>query len=304
MISKTPQAGIFYENENHMHFLEYVVSSDDLASVKSCISQAMAFEQSEKLALVVSFGKQAWQKLQPNWTPVTLEDFTEINGKNGHTAAATQADLFFWLQGLDKGDVFDAAMHVHNHMKTVATLVLEQAGFDYHHKKDLIGFEDGTANPKTDDLKRAAALIPAGQHGEGGSLVLSEKWVHDMDKWGQVPLHCQEAIVGRTKFENEELEGDAMPPDSHVSRTDLKIDGVGMKIYRRSAPFGTVKENGLMFLAFACELKRFSSQLESMYGLTEDGLTDQLLNYSKAVSGSYFFAPTVEDLKEMLALSA
>ncbi|BCN92864.1 deferrochelatase/peroxidase YfeX [Thiomicrorhabdus immobilis] len=300
MNNKTPQAGIFNENERHMHFLEYVLTSDNIVLIKQAISKALEIEQSEQLTLVVSFGKQAWQKLQSNWTPATLEDFTEIKGKQGHIAAATQADVFFWLQGEDIGDVFDAAMHIHHAMKQIANLTLEQQGFDYHHKKDLIGFEDGTANPKTDELKRAAAVIPKGQPGEGGSLVLSEKWVHDMDKWGEVPVHCQEAIVGRTKIENEELQGDAMPPDSHVSRTDLKVDGVAMKIYRRSAPYGTVQENGLMFLAFACELKRFTSQLESMYGLADDGMIDQLLNYSKAVSGSYWFAPAVEDLQTML----
>ena len=72
-----------------------------------------------------------------------------------------------------------------------------------------------------------------------------------------------------------------------------------MKIYRRSAPFGTVKESGLLFLAFACELKRFTSQLESMYGHNNAGVIDQLLHYSKAVSGSYCFAPCEEDLAKV-----
>ncbi|GAB6069613.1 Dyp-type peroxidase [Thiomicrorhabdus hydrogeniphila] len=300
MSHKTPQAGIFHETERHMHFLEYNMATDDITLLKQAIKMAMKDNNPEEVALVVSFGKRVWQILQPNWSPATLEDFTTINGKQGHVAPSTQADIFFWLQGLNMGDVFDQAMKIHHSMKSVADLVLEQQGFDYHHKQDLIGFEDGTANPKTDELKIDAAVIPKGQPGEGGSLVLSEKWLHDMDKWNGVPVHCQEAIVGRTKIENEELEGDAMPADSHVSRTDLKVDGVAMKIYRRSAPYGTVQENGLMFLAFACELKRFSSQLESMYGLTEDGMIDQLLNYSKAISGSYFFAPAVEDLQEVL----
>lgn len=301
MSHKTPQAGIFHEDELYMHFLEYNIKTEDIKQLKIAVESAIKDDLPDNLTLVVSFGKQAWKKIQPNWTPETLKDFTAINGKQGHVAPSTQADIFFWLQGMNMCDVFDEAMHVHHCMKQVANLVLEQQGFDYHHKKDLIGFEDGTANPKTDELKVAAAIIPKGKPGEGGSLVLSEKWVHDMEKWNGVPMHCQEAIVGRTKIENEELEGDAMPEDSHVSRTDLKVDGVAMKIYRRSSPYGTVQQHGLMFLAFACELKRFSSQLESMYGLTEDGMIDQLLNYSKAVSGSYFFAPAVEDLQEVLS---
>ncbi|MEA1989869.1 MAG: Dyp-type peroxidase [Pseudomonadota bacterium] len=298
---KTPQVGIFRENAQHMHFLEYRLTSANLKEVKQALTKAIENIKPDDISLVVSFGKQAWQLLQPNWTPTSLENFVTINGQQGHTAPSTQTDLFFWIQGMDMGVVFDQAMQIHNHLQKITELTLEQQGFDYHHNLDLIGFEDGTANPKTDELKMEAAIIPAGQPGEGGSLVLSQKWVHDMTKWDTVPVHCQEAIVGRTKAENIELEGDAMPDDSHISRTDLKVDGVAMKIYRRSAPFGTVQEKGLMFLAFGCELIRFSSQLESMYGLTEDKKIDQLINYSKAVSGAYWFAPAEEDLRKVLS---
>lgn len=293
-----PQNGIFNENAQHFYFLEYQLTSQDVLAVKQAIQQAI--ESKEGVDVTVSFGLDAWQQLQPAWSPATLENFTTLNGQEGHVAPSTQRDLFFWLQGLDISDVFDQSMAVHHAMQEVAEMKIEERGFHYHTSLDLIGFEDGTANPKTDELRRAAACIPEGQPGAGGSLVLSQKWVHDMDKWSGVPVHCQEKIVGRTKVENEELEGDAMPMDSHVSRTDLKVDGTAMKIYRRSAPYGSVKEKGLFFLAFGCELQRFTSQLNSMYGLTEDKTIDQLINYSKAVTGSYWFAPSQEDLAEAL----
>ena len=302
MTSKTPQAGIFDESARHMYFLEYQLKGDDLKRLKQAIKKSLV---SEHVLVVVSFGKKAWQFMQPNWTPATLEDFYEVKTpetiSEKYHAPATQTDVFFWLQGENISDVFDQAMYIHHHMKQVAKLTLDERGFDYHDSLDLIGFEDGTANPQTLELKRSAAVIPEGQAGEGGSLVMTEKWVHNMEKWKQIPVHCQEAIVGRTKFDNEELEGDAMPNDSHISRTDLKVEEVAMKIYRRSAPFGTVKESGLLFLAFACELKRFTSQLESMYGHNNAGVIDQLLHYSKAVSGSYCFAPCEEDLAKVLA---
>ncbi len=41
-------------------------------------------------------------------------------------------------------------------------------------------------------------------------------------------------------------------PDSHVSRTDVS----SAKIYRRSAPIGSVAEHGLYFLAFARHIGR------------------------------------------------
>ncbi len=301
-MSNTPQTGIFKEGSTHFYFLEYRLGRKESKPVKQAIEALL--ERCEKqfpdVSVVLSFGAEAWHLLQPNWMPVTLKPFETLQGQQGHIAPSTQADLFFWLHGTDISQVFDVALMIDRKMKSVANLALQERGFSYHQNLDLIGFEDGTANPETEELKREAAVIAEGLPGAGGCLVLSQKWVHDLEKWNATPVHCQEAVVGRTKEENIELEGDAMPDDSHISRTDLKVDGVPMKIYRHSAPFGTVTEKGLLFLAFGCELLRFTSQLESMYGLTEDKKIDQLLNFSKAVSGSYWFAPSQEDLLEML----
>ena len=295
----TPQPAIFNETSKHYHYLEFQITHFE--GFANLLKTALADLNPQNR--LVSFGRQAWLNLTQNLPhltlPASLVDFTTINGLEGHTAIGTQTDLFIWLQGDSLAEVFKIAMHLQNTLSPVADLVFDERGFDYFDSMDLIGFEDGTANPKTDELKQAAALVPHGQPGAGGSLVLCQQWVHNLTAWNQVPVSCQEKIVGRTKDTNEELEGDAMPSNSHVSRTDLKVDGVGMKIYRRSTPFGNLRQNGLMFLAFACHLQRFTTQLDSMYGLA-DGQVDQLMNYSKAVRGGYWFAPCEEDLARLL----
>jgi putative iron-dependent peroxidase len=99
-----------------------------------------------------------------------------------------------------------------------------------------------------------------------------------------------------------ELQGEAMPPDSHVSRTDLKLDGQPAKIYRRSAPFGREGGDcGLYFLAFSCDPARYELMLSHMFGTAGDGLRDRLTDFSRPTSGSYFFAPSVADLARALA---
>jgi len=90
-------------------------------------------------------------------------------------------------------------------------------------------------------------VIPEGETGAGGSYVLSQKWQHHLQAFNQLSVHEQEQVIGRTKQDNVELEGDAMPPTSHVSRTDVKIDGVGQKIYRRSTPYGGAEEQACIF---------------------------------------------------------
>ena len=80
-----------------------------------------------------------------------------------------------------------------------------------------------------------------------------------------------------------------------------KVDGQAQKIFRQSSPYGTATDHGLYFLAFSCELSRFQIQLERMFGLTEDGIHDKLIEYSNAVTSSYWFAPSIEDLTKALA---
>ena len=55
----------------------------------------------------------------------------------------------------------------------------------------------------------------------------------------------------------------------------------------------------LSFLAFSADLGRFEIMLARMFGTTGDGLSDRLLAFTKPVSGSFFFAPSIEDLAEI-----
>ena len=174
-------------------------------------------------------------------------------------------------------------------MRPVANLVHEDHGFRFRNSRDLTGFVDGSANPKG-DAQQAATLVQGGEYA-GGSFVLAQRWVHDLSRFGSLPEADQERVIGRTKPDSIELERDAMVPDSHVSRTDLKRDGNAVKIYRRSCPVGTVRDAGLYFLAFSADPQRFRWLLDSMFGRTGDGLHDHLLHFSRPVTGSFFYAP-------------
>jgi len=107
-------------------------------------------------------------------------------------------------------------------------------------------------------------------------------------------------VIGRTKLDAVELTKDVMPADAHVSRTDLNVNGEALKIYRRSKPYGTVLEHGLYFVGFSQSLHRLSLQLDSMYGLTADGIGDRLTDFSQAVTSSYWFVPSISHLDEAL----
>ncbi len=294
------QNSIFNETSTQFYYLEYKIDfSKDVEIIKFALQAALE-SIVEPVDVVLSFGKKAWDLLNPEWSPADLVDYHSLKGPRGHSMPSTQRDVFFWLHSQNHDLNFDRVLSIHKSMKKVASLELDLRGFNYHNNMDLIGFEDGTANPKNDE-RQMAALVPKGKVGAGGSYILSQKWVHDLTAFKQLSDHEQGLIVGRTKDDNKELEGDQMPQDSHISRTDLKINGEAMKIYRRSDPFGNATEHGLYFLAFACEIKRFQTQLESMLGLTEDGIHDRLIDFSNATTTSYWFAPSDDDLRLLLS---
>lgn len=292
------QPGLYDDPFRSAHYLEMLWPH---AVSRVTLQKALrkALQPRDGVFISIAFGAAAWQRLQPSFTPAQLQAFPRLDGKNGYCMPSTQSDIWFWIHGNDQGDVMDAVLQVHAAVRDVLIAQLDLNGFKNREERDLTGFVDGTANPKA--LQRvAAAQIPLVEPGAGGSYVLTQKWSHHLHSFNKLSEREQEQVIGRTKYDNIELEGDAMPPTSHVSRTDVKVDGVGQKIWRRSTPYGNAEDHGLYFIAFACNLNRIRIQLDRMLGNTDDGYSDHLMRYSTAETGAYWFMPAEDDLEAIL----
>jgi putative iron-dependent peroxidase len=171
--------------------------------------------------------------------------------------------------------------------------VRESTGWSYKHSRDLTGFEDGTENPTLFDAP-AAALVPDGAPGAGGSVLLFQQWRHRSRAWRALPEGDQEAVIGRTKPESVELDDGVMPANAHVARTKVVVDDAELPIFRRSSPYGTVTEHGLLFLGFAGEQRRLQTMLEQMAGI--GGPRDALTRFSEPLTGAYYFCPALSAL--------
>lgn len=299
MNDQTAQKGLFSDPFISAHYLEYKLNSNvNDPNIFSAIKQSLGCEAD--CYINVAFGSKAWDQLNPEWRPLELTSYTTLTGENGYMMPSNQTDIFFWIHGMDQGEVMNAVLYIQKNMQNIAKLKHDINGFKNKESRDLTGFVDGTENPK-EDARFDAALIPEEKIGAGGSYVLTQKWQHNLQAFNELSIHDQEQVIGRTKIEDEELEGDDNPPTSHVSRTDAKVDGVAMKIYRRSTPYGNAGEHGLYFIAFACEMQRFTVQLQRMLGNTDDGYSDHLMNFSTAKTGAYWFMPSQKDLDNLLA---
>ena len=70
---------------------------------------------------------------------------------------------------------------------------------------------------------RAAVIGDDDPDFAGGSYVVVQKYLHDLPRWNALPIEEQEAIIGRTKVDNVELDDDPGAPTSHKTLTT--IDG-------------------------------------------------------------------------------
>ena len=263
------QGGIFSEGVDHHVFLEFALDDPKGSLPTSDLVRAPIAGGDQ----VVAFG--------PALADAALPRFDTINGPGGFHAPGTQQDIFIWLHGQQRDELFARALDWRAALRPAAEIRFENHGFKFRDSRDLTGFVDGTANPKGGERYQAALTD------DGGSFVLAQRWVHDLAAFGTLPVADQERVFGRTKPDSVELVGAAMPADSHVSRTDLP----GAAVWRRSAPVGGARDPGLFFLAFSADVARFRLLLESMFGLTGDGLQDRMLRFTRPTSGSYYYAP-------------
>jgi porphyrinogen peroxidase len=287
------QPGVFAPTEPHHYALEYsLIPNSDVEDVRLQLGMLITeLRTCTGTGHVLAFGPALCGILDISPTSRPFNEFNTIQGLDGTSAPASQHDLLIWMQGAARDQLFDVARAVEKILHPIMNRALEIQGFIRHESRDLTGFIDGSANP-TGDLMFETALIPDGLADEGGSFVLTQKWRHDLTPFHALSIPEQEGIIGRTKADSIELEGDDMPANSHVSRTDASLNGEPQRIYRRSFPYGTLDEHGLYFLAFAHDQSRFDIQLRRMYGATEDGIRDRITDFSTALTGSYFYAPS------------
>lgn len=293
-----PQTGIFALGDASQIYLEFTLESG--ANAHALVHRAASFHEPRTTVggvnLVVGFKPELWRSVAPSQAPRDAKDFeVPLRGPDGFEMPATQADLWLWFSGATYDIVWENARDAVGYLRGIARLVREVDGWSYRHSRDLTGFEDGTENPNLLDAPDAA-LVPEGEPGEGGSVVLFQLWRHE-HSWLQLSDDAQEKAMGRTKPDSVEFEESAMPDDAHVARAKDVLDGEERKIFRRNVPYGNVSEYGTVFVGFSCEQSRLNRMLLRMAGI-EGGVRDALTRHTTPLTGAYYVVPSATALKE------
>ncbi|NMP29188.1 Dyp-type peroxidase [Rahnella sp. SAP-1] len=295
------QSGILLEHCRFAIYIEANVQGDLDAIRQACrtfchsLAQVQARFPDDSVGAVLAFGDTVWRDLSAGEGASELKPFVPL-GKG--LAPATQRDLLIHIQSLRHDVNFLLAQAALAAFGNSIQVVEETHGFRGIENRDLSGFVDGTENPKGEQRALVAA-IAEGEPDAGGSYVMVQRWKHNLDQWQRFSVAQQEEIIGRTKQTDEELPGDLRKETSHLGRVDLKEEGKGLKILRQSLPYGTASgEHGLYFITYCARLYNIEKQLLSMFG-DLDGKRDAMLRFTRPLTGSYYFAPSLTRLQAL-----
>ncbi|KAK7967041.1 uncharacterized protein PG986_001318 [Apiospora aurea] len=307
-----------------------------LAGVSSRAKNVAMRDLGARFSCTVGIGSDLWDHLfysSPSSSvakttkPAELHPFRPIHGRI-HAAPATRGDLLFHIRAERRELCFEFERQLLDSLgrgeDSVVEVVDETVGFRYFDARDLLGFVDGTANPvgaalPASVLVEESDVLPVKDGGNkdasdtdlaaasaavGGSYVVVQKYAHDMARWNALSTEQQESVIGRTKLANGELDdATALAQKAHKTLTTIVDEQTGEEhgILRDNMPFGSpgAEQFGTYFIGNSRRLWVVEKMLERMFIGVPHGMHDRILDYSTALTGTTFFAPSASFLASL-----
>src|SRR5437879_5245735 len=151
----------------------------------SALVRSVGFrEQEGTLSCVVGFGSDAWDRLFGKPRPAELHRFREIRAGE-RQAVSTPGDMLFHIRAQRMDLCFELETQIMARLGPAISPVDEVQGFRYFDSRDLIGFVDGTENPKGQDAVDATLITSEDPTFTAGSYVIIQKYLHDLVGWNK-----------------------------------------------------------------------------------------------------------------------
>lgn len=272
-----------------------------LASISDLSKNVSIRDLNASFACTVGIGSDVWDQVTRLPRPAELHPFPAVKGAV-HTAVSTPGDLLFHIRSERRDLCFEFERQLMDSLGDAVALVDETVGFRYFDVRDLLGFVDGTANPVGPAVPDSILVAEEDAHVVGGSYIVVQKYVHNLKGWNTLKAEQQEAIIGRTKLDNVELDDAESGQQSHKTLATIEDDdGNEYSILRDNMPFGAPGsgEFGTYFIGYSRRLWVIERMLERMFKGDPPGLHDRLLDFSKPLTGTTFFAPSASLLDSL-----
>src|SRR5271163_4157344 len=293
VVSPLTRSAIFLVVCIHHEQEAYAVLRSFCADLSGLI-RAVEFRDIEGgLTCVAGFGSDVWDTLFGSPRPTELHPFQEIRSGGRH-AVSTPGDILFHIRAKRMDLCFELATQIMDSIGDAVSVADEVQGFRYFDDRDVMGFVDGTENPRGDAAREAAIVGGEDPAFAGSSYVIVQKYLHNMKAWNALSTEAQERIIGRRKLSDIELSDAEKPISAHNALTVIEENGKEVKILRDNMPFGRpgYGEFGTYFIGYSRTPGITETMLQNMFVGRPPGNYDRLLDFSTAVTGSLFFAPS------------
>ncbi|ANJ99198.1 iron uptake transporter deferrochelatase/peroxidase subunit [Serratia plymuthica] len=287
----------------------------------------------DNLTITVSVGTSLFDErfgLQGQ-KPLRLQKMTRFPN-DSLDASLCHGDLVLQICANTNETVIHALRDIIKHSPDLLSVRWKREGFISAHAArskgketpiNLLGFKDGTANPKTGDKPLMDQVVwVADDAGEpawavGGSYQALRIIRFHVEFWDRTPLQEQQTIFGREKHSGAPLgmkhehdepdyakdpEGKTIPMDAHIRLANPRTPQTQSNLLLRrgySYSIGVSNSGQLeMGLLFVC----YQADLEKGFLTVQKRLNGEALEeYVKPIGGGYFFAlPGVKDGNDYL----
>lgn len=270
-----------------------------LADVSGLIRAVGIRSLDGNLTCVTGLGAEFWDRAFTAPRPAGLHPFKALDGGT-HQAPSTPGDLFFHIRAGRMDLCFELAHRLAFRFRGIAHAIDEVHGFRYWDARNMMGFVDGTENPRGVVAEDVALTGPDDAH-PSSSYVIVQRYTHDMDGWHGLKVEQQEEAFGRTKLSDMEIPDEEKAANSHLTLNVIEDeDGNEREILRDNMPFGKVADGtyGTYFIGYAADVTTTETMLERMFIGDPPGTYDRILDFSTAETGTLFFVPNQDELDD------
>src|SRR5437879_6522113 len=146
----------------------------------AALVRSVGFRELEgSLSCVLGFGSEAWDGLFGKPRPAELHKFHEIHAGERH-AVSTPGDMLFHIRAQRMDLCFELATRIMARLGPAISPVDEVHGFRFFDSRDLIGFVDGTENPKAQESLDVTLVADEDPTFTAGSYVIVQKYLHNI----------------------------------------------------------------------------------------------------------------------------
>lgn len=298
------QSGICSEPNLHGLVLQFNALDGHAASLRrhfGAVGQIVAkladqFSEAN-LNAVLGIGATFWDTIYPESRPAGFVSLASVL-VGDLEMPANPVDFLLYVRA-DRYDVLHlASQQLLGVIAPHADLIEQTHVFRFMDGRALTGFmlEPPYVSGRK---KRELALIgdPESCFAQGAYMHV-QRYRLDFVRWQALTQSQQEHVIGRTKLVGQLLADIDEVENTHAQRCTLQHAHNFLPLVFQDMPFGQLRAQGLVTVAFSCQPTAYEEWLRQRLG---DGVRsyDLILDYMQVDSGAAFFAPSISFLEDM-----